>query len=546
MSGAASLFQTRWFQICICALFALGFIYVLVVNAWVVDDAYITFRTVDNFVNGYGLTWNVDERVQVYTHPLWMFVITLLHLITTEFFFTSMAACFLCSITAVIIVAYFLTKGFRNDLWRVPLLALGLLCSKAFIDFTSSGLENALSYLLAALFFSRYIFSKNLGLKNFTILFFIASLSVVNRIDSIIFYFPALIHLIIINRQAPKLKLIRLIIISTLPASLWILFSLVYYGFPFPNTAYAKVIATGYTASMKAVRGFEYLSNSIKWDSASHALIIIALFLCLKAKSGKAAIALIGALIFIGFVVLSAASATHQSGRFFSIPFFITIFVFVKLVSTPRTGVVFSILLAAYIALSPVSAVKFGTSAYHEYMADDEIRNHSHLDTKWYVYKGNAALLNWEKGKAMPDHPWLHYGERFRASQFKLSIGGAFNGEAIGYFGYAAGPEKFIIDYVALSDPFLARLPAILPDETGEWKSGHFHRIIPEGYGESAVSNKNLIIDPDLKKYYDIIRNITRGPLFSWGRFRDIFIINTGGYDYLIEQTKVKLVKPDR
>lgn len=32
-------------------------------NAWVGDDAYISFRTVDNFVNGYGLTWNVAERV---------------------------------------------------------------------------------------------------------------------------------------------------------------------------------------------------------------------------------------------------------------------------------------------------------------------------------------------------------------------------------------------------------------------------------------------------------------------------------------------------
>jgi hypothetical protein len=39
-------------------------LYVLVVNAWVVDDAYITFRTIDNFLNGYGLRWNVAERVQ--------------------------------------------------------------------------------------------------------------------------------------------------------------------------------------------------------------------------------------------------------------------------------------------------------------------------------------------------------------------------------------------------------------------------------------------------------------------------------------------------
>ena len=44
----------------------------LVRTAWVGDDAYFTFRTIDNFVHGYGLRWNIAERVQAYTHPLWM------------------------------------------------------------------------------------------------------------------------------------------------------------------------------------------------------------------------------------------------------------------------------------------------------------------------------------------------------------------------------------------------------------------------------------------------------------------------------------------
>src|SRR5712692_3374466 len=52
---------------------------VIVKDAWFNDDSYITFRTVDNFVNGYGLTWNIDERVQVYTHPLWMFLLSMVY-----------------------------------------------------------------------------------------------------------------------------------------------------------------------------------------------------------------------------------------------------------------------------------------------------------------------------------------------------------------------------------------------------------------------------------------------------------------------------------
>ena len=40
---------TKYIMYFLLALFT----YVFIVNAWVGDDAYITFRTVDNFVNGY-------------------------------------------------------------------------------------------------------------------------------------------------------------------------------------------------------------------------------------------------------------------------------------------------------------------------------------------------------------------------------------------------------------------------------------------------------------------------------------------------------------
>ena len=48
---------------------------VVVRAAWVSDDAFITFRTIDNALQGYGLRWNVTERVQSYTHPLWLLIL---------------------------------------------------------------------------------------------------------------------------------------------------------------------------------------------------------------------------------------------------------------------------------------------------------------------------------------------------------------------------------------------------------------------------------------------------------------------------------------
>ena len=57
-------------------------------SAWVCDHSFITFRTIDNFVHGHGLRWNVIERVQTFTHPLWMLVLTVFYLFTREAYYT--------------------------------------------------------------------------------------------------------------------------------------------------------------------------------------------------------------------------------------------------------------------------------------------------------------------------------------------------------------------------------------------------------------------------------------------------------------------------
>jgi arabinofuranosyltransferase len=44
--------------------------------AWISDDALITFRYALNVVSGNGPVFNVGERVQGYTHPLWFILMT--------------------------------------------------------------------------------------------------------------------------------------------------------------------------------------------------------------------------------------------------------------------------------------------------------------------------------------------------------------------------------------------------------------------------------------------------------------------------------------
>ena len=63
---------------------ALAVTFVCVRSAWVCDDAFITMRTVDNLVHGYGPRWNPAERVQTFTHPLWAMLLVPFYAVTRE------------------------------------------------------------------------------------------------------------------------------------------------------------------------------------------------------------------------------------------------------------------------------------------------------------------------------------------------------------------------------------------------------------------------------------------------------------------------------
>ncbi|MFH1051256.1 MAG: hypothetical protein V1779_10065, partial [bacterium] len=209
------------------------FVYVWIVNAWVGDDAYITFRTVDNFVNGYGLTWNTSERVQAYTHPLWMFIHSFFYAITGNIYDTTMFLSFAFSFAAVWLLVF---KIANNKLLAIAGLII-LIISKTFIDYTSSGLENPLTYFLISLFLIFYFKEDDIKNKLFK-LSLLTALVMLNRMDLVLLFLPALIYLIVKNWKARHLLYV---FYGFIPFILWEIFSVIYYGFPFPNTYYAKL-----------------------------------------------------------------------------------------------------------------------------------------------------------------------------------------------------------------------------------------------------------------------------------------------------------------
>ncbi len=509
-------------------LFFLLFTLLFIRNAWVVDDAYITFRTVDNLLEGYGLTWNVDERVQVFTHPMWMFLVSMVHGLFGNIFFATLGLSFVLS-AGTIVIAWFYTRG-RGE-WRACLLMLLVMSSKAIMDYTSSGLENPLSYMLAALFFAEYLLRGSGGERSrrgVFFLFFVAALAFFNRCDTVLIYLPALLHVLAANARRHGLRLVPLVLLATLPATLWELFSLFYYGFLFPNTAYAKVLSADFPLAHKWNLGIKYLRCSIGTDALGFITLLLAAVLAARRRQLTALLSLAGVLLYILYVVAAAASATHMAGRFFALPLLVGLLIFVHLVER-KQDLAFVVLLAvAFVVWNPMSPSKMGTKKY-KYKKVGQ----SCVDTCWHVHVEGMALLPFKKKPTLPFHDWMEDGKTFARKPERIHLGGALGGEAIGYFGYAAGQQKFIIDYLGLSDPLLARLPPIY---TKVLKAGHHYRFVPRGYVDSLRHGSNRIRDPSLKEYYGHLRVITRGDLFSLDRLGRIIRINTGSYDPLVQK----------
>lgn len=527
----------------IVALAVLVFAVVMFRSAWLSDDAYITFRTVDNWVNGYGLTWNTVERVQAYTHPLWLFLVATVYALTGEIFYTSLFLSMLVSLAAILVFAL----NIVNSPGAAALGITILTCSKAFVDYTTSGLENPLTYLLLALFLWLYLSHRQPGfsLQALFWLALIAVLATLNRMDTLLFFLPPLGYawLFLIPqrtgnltsrfRAQPPLGTLyalrsMVIVAGFIPFILWECFSLFYYGFLFPNTAYAK-LNTGISQATLLNVGLHYLSNSLRSDPLTLPIIMAGVVTSLIAKEPRRITLALGVILYLIYVV--KIGGDFMSGRFLAAPLLVAAALLVlniqhstfhvQRLRLPVWGLMLGIILLLGL-LSPRSPL-LSDAMYGQNR--EEIRDRYGIeDERAYYYQASGLLRALQNpGLTWPDHAWVAKGQDARQAGPTVEIRGA-----IGYFGFFAGPQVYVVDKMALADPLLARLPAEL---SPDWRIGHFTRHIPPGYIETLQSGRNQLTPPDLAAYYDKLAWVVRGPLFDRNRLVEIWKLNTGQYD---------------
>ena len=489
---------------------------IIIRTAWLGDDAYITLRTVDNWVSGYGLRWNVAERVQSYTHPLWLMFISGLYALTHEAYYTLVVLSLSVSILAVLCLCH------QAASWPAALVGVVLLTtSKSYVDYSTSGLENPLAHLLLLLLWGMYVSSKTATAQRVGTLAFLGSLIALTRLDLVLLVLPLFLHAAWSAARGGRLLWwMRWTALGLTPLFVWESFSIIYYGVPVPNTAYAKLNNSGQSASALARQGLYYLRHSLQSDPVALVALAAAAAITLWQRRPHFAAVMAGMVLYSLYIV--RIGGDFMTGRFLTVCVLGAVFVLSRLAwSLPAAFVASAgILLASFLALpqTPLRA----TSEDGVTPAGDYLKHRGIADERAYYAKRNGLF---SQQRIAPRHGWVgredlrprcvHHTQFFAVNAF------------------TAGPAVHIIDFLGLSEPLLPRLPA---KAVVFFRVGHVQREIPPGYVETVATGRVEICDPALAKYYERLHLVISGPLFTRERFEAIWQLNTGQLDYLPDQ----------
>ncbi len=510
-------------------------VFVLIITglAWQSDDAYHAYVMAKNLVLGNGFVYNVGERASASSCPLFTLVIACGYFVFRNMFLCSLLICIIFSTAAYVIVV----NNFCHTRRHVFIAFFTLVGSLCFISYTTSGLENCMLYFLTALFLKIFFKDRLYDAKRMFLLAILISLIAMTRMDAVLMFIPMILYVFLAKRDRvsfPKAVLIG--IAGLLPFIGWELFSIIYYGFPFPNTAYVK-LGTDIPQREYFARGIQYLLTSLSFDPILIVVPLIAVFLVLRIKKSKYMLAILGVILYVCYVCYIGGD--FMVGRHYTVLFLMSLICLLKYMEDEEeSGVIRKRFEKRYIILVS-AAIVFSYSAkpvtnqylfgYGASPIADERAGYFEFTSLY-----NNAVSYLKSGNMVIRNAWNEDGIReLRDKGFESGILIMVPGISIYY-----NSDIYLNDLYALGDPFLSKLPAVREDN---WRIGHMWREAPVGYDETVIRDENLIENESLKKYYDVIKLITRAPLWDRDRLKAVIDINLGKYDYLIEEYKSTL-----
>jgi len=509
MGNAVPISRDRGLALAGLALFAI----VLVRNAWLSDDALITLRCIENWLSGNGLRFNVVERVQAYTHPLWLALLTPFYALSREAFYTAILLSIALSLAALAVVVASVRDGRRA---MASLLCLA--SSKAFVDYTSSGLENALLYLLIALFAMWYLDepAHPIGRGRFRALAAVAAAIALTRLDAMLLVVPACVELVVRTVREHRDARHWLVdgLVGAAPLVAWLAFALVYYGTPLPNTAYSK-LDTGIPLEARVLQGLTYLRSSLVYDPITLVLLVAGVVAAAIGPRRRLVPLALGGVFYVAYTI--SIGGDFMAGRFLSAPLLLAVLV-LSASRVPWPVYVGLGAIALGISLtSPLAPVRSGS----DYMNHDPAlvrRLGGVADERGFYYPVRGLLA------ANREAP-LYAGSQCVDDEPRVEVRRDCGG--LGIAGFKACADTHLVDPCALTDPLLSRMAV---SSRRRWRVGHYRRPIPPGYVASLESDRNEISDPRWRALYDDVVLVTREPLFASGRWRAVVRLNFHDY----------------
>ncbi|MCP4705521.1 MAG: hypothetical protein GY865_13050 [candidate division Zixibacteria bacterium] len=226
-----------WAFVAIVGIYGL---YQTISLAWVCDDAFISFRYAKNLINGNGLVFNVGEVVEGYTNFLWTILIAGAMFIGLEPILFTQAVSFISYVIVFLLLIYIsikISNQSKSKTIVLPVAALAIIVQYDSQVWATSGLETYWVTALVTSAFAILIFAESK--KTFLMAGVVLTLAVLTRPDAMIFYMMAIPYIFLQNKKPIPNLIYYLIPLVIIYIPYWII-RYSYYGYPFPNTYYAK------------------------------------------------------------------------------------------------------------------------------------------------------------------------------------------------------------------------------------------------------------------------------------------------------------------
>ena len=436
------------------AVLALGAVLAMAVaRGWLSDDAFITFRVVEQMARGEGPVFNAGERVQVFTHPLWMLALAAwsslggsLHpgaIVLSLFVFAAGLAAF--------------GLAFRDRPLTLAVVLVAFFCCRTLTDYASSGLETPLAFALLML----AVWALRAGRRGVALL--ALALLPLTRADLV---FLALPFVLTIPASTPRVRFAQLVAFAA-PAAAWMAFSTVYYGVPVPNTAFAKIADS---AAQRLDHAVSYVLGSLVSDPGALAIVLVALALGIARWRRDALVraALAALVLTLGYVLW--AGGDFMLGRFMLPCLWAGLVGIAAALPAPRTERRDAAWLAALTAVLALAHAVTGQTTLRTQLG---VRGNGPHTGPWF----HIAID--ERRYYLP---WLGLFPTERFEDLVASMGPLPESQprvvsSMGVRGYALPRDDAVVDHFALAEPFLARLrPLVLG------RPGHPFRPLPEGF----------------------------------------------------------------